>query len=90
MVNLAAAVNRVLVNTNRCSGLKVAKKKDYRGTANWPTCWLLLAVLLVLELSGASSSYPRRRVVVGILVLFIVVTCLVKRLGQSHDRHCDP
>jgi hypothetical protein len=30
----AAAVSWVLVRVNRCSGLKVVKKKENRGTAN--------------------------------------------------------
>jgi len=55
-----------------------------------PTCWLLLAMLLVVEVSGAASTKPGRREVVGILVLFIVVALIVKRFGQSHDRWCGP
>ena len=33
-VESAAAVNWVLVKVNRCSGLKVVKKIENRGTAN--------------------------------------------------------
>lgn len=52
----AAAVNWVLVKVNRYSGLKVAKRKENLGTANWPSCWLLLVTLLGLEMSGASHT----------------------------------
>jgi hypothetical protein len=34
MVNSEAAVSWVLVKVNRCSGLKVAKKKENHETAN--------------------------------------------------------
>jgi hypothetical protein len=33
-VNLAKAVNWVLVKVNRCAGLKVVKTKENHGTAN--------------------------------------------------------
>ena len=42
----------------------------------------LLAMLLALEMSGFSSTYPRIIWVVVILVLFIVVTGFVERLVQ--------
>jgi len=57
-------------------------KKENLGTANWPSCWLLLAMLLALEISGFSSTYPRIIWVVVILSLFIVVTGFVERLVQ--------
>jgi len=42
----------------------------------------LLAMLLALEISGFSSTYPRIIWVVVILSLFIVVTGFVERLVQ--------
>jgi len=48
-----------VVKINRCAGLKVVKKKENLGTKISPSCWLLLAKLLALEISGFSSTYPR-------------------------------
>jgi len=56
LANSATTVNLVLVKVNRCLGLKVLKMESNRGTVNWLSCWLLLAILLALDISGASST----------------------------------
>ena len=45
-------------------GLKVDTTKENRGTAHWPSCWLLLAMLLVLEMFCFSCTSPRKMEVV--------------------------